>query len=335
MSSFWDQIKDMFTTTQTKKEKQAKAIADAVANETNIVNQLKALETALELSTPKTNTTEELEKLFPSDSGYSEKVYTPQTDEEIEKAAKEKVAYLEQVEKNNTESKYQTNLAAQQNTAKELEDNRTSSYQKLQQVYEALKQDAENDALKRGMARSSIITNKISDLGNSVIEGTATIEKSYNEKLGDINGKINTLNAELENALMELDLKYASQLTSEISSLKTERDNMVSSVAKENAESKQKDAAYQLKRESEMSDYVKAQEAAIAKAEKEGGYTGEKLDNYTKRYNIAADYYLSLSPDIAAAALEASPSMKYYLGNYYDQLLSLLQTRGSSTQRYY
>ena len=76
----------------------------------------------------------------------------------------------------------------------------------------------------------------------------------------------------------------------------------------------------------------KAEDAQI-KHENKYGYTGAKQENYSKRYDIAYDFYSSLSPDIAADALEASPNMKYYLGAYYNKLLDSLKNKQEGETR--
>ena len=94
-------------------------------------------------------------------------------------------------------------------------------------------------------------------------------------------------------------------------------------------------------REEDIAEFLKnREEERLEREEKQReeerkyGYTGAKQENYAKRYDIAFDFYSSLSPDIAADALAASPSMKYYLGNYYDKLMSALKGEEGQT-RYY
>ena len=79
----------------------------------------------------------------------------------------------------------------------------------------------------------------------------------------------------------------------------------------------------------------KAKEKEQQEYESKYGYSGEKLENYSERYRIAYDFYSALSPDIAVDALKASPSMKYYLGNMYDRLLSSLQSKKKEQKFYF
>ncbi|UKI47685.1 MAG: hypothetical protein L6V82_07430 [Clostridiales bacterium] len=69
--------------------------------------------------------------------------------------------------------------------------------------------------------------------------------------------------------------------------------------------------------------------------EKANGYTGEKARNFAERYNVALSFYTSLDPDVAVKALEASGTMKGYLGNNYEKLLSVLKSRATTKTKKY
>ncbi|UKI14202.1 MAG: hypothetical protein L6V85_08955 [Clostridiales bacterium] len=46
-------------------------------------------------------------------------------------------------------------------------------------------------------------------------------------------------------------------------------------------------------------------------------------------------FYTSLDPDVAVKALEASGTMKGYLGNNYEKLLSVLKSRATTKTKKY
>ncbi len=121
----------------------------------------------------------------------------------------------------------------------------------------------------------------------------------------------------------------------------TQRDKLVEEATATNKANAEKEAAYALKRQSDISDYFAEKEAAkkeaaaaLAEYESTYGYSGTKQENYAQRYELALDFYLTLDPDVAVKALEASANMKYYLGNNYEKLLSVLKDRTSTTNRY-
>ena len=171
---------------------------------------------------------------------------------------------------------------------------------------------------------------------------TNPIERGYTESVAKIDGDISTLEKELGGALDQLDVKSASELEERIRKLKDERDAKVKEYEKYNNDVRVKNDKYALERENKIADYLAQKEKEKAEKdkaqqayEKENGYSGEKLDNYSKRYQLAYDFYSSLSPDVAVDALKASPNMKYYLGVYYDKLMSSLKTRANTSRRYF
>ena len=139
---------------------------------------------------------------------------------------------------------------------------------------------------------------------------------------------------EFKKAMDELDLKYAAELKDKIADLKEDRDAIVAKYTKYNNNVDEKELKYQKERQEDIEKYLKEQREEKVKEdqkqreyEEKYGYSGEKLKNYSARYNLAFDFYMSLDADIAVEALQASPNMKFYLGNYYDKLMEELKNR--------
>ncbi|MDE6060171.1 MAG: hypothetical protein K2G31_01695 [Clostridia bacterium] len=329
--SIWDEIKDLFKTDSQKAEERQKEIDNALSQEKGIVDQLAALEKEYKDSLPPEEEID-LEKLFPSDSGLRELEYSVDSDEDIAARAEKESAYNKQVEVNGLEDRYQKQLSALDGTGEKATQSLQDGYKQLEELYNELRKRSENDTLKRGLARSSIATNQLSNLDAARLANTGELQASYNAAMNDIAMRINELEANRETALSELDLKYAVELDERISKLKAERDKTVEKYEEYNRNIREKNDEYAKQRDEDIAEYlknreeekIKAQEAQ-AQHEKKYGYSGEKRENYAKRYEIAYNFYSSLSPDIAADALAASPNMKYYLGEYYNTLMSALK----------
>ena len=329
--SFWDEIKDLFKTESQKAEDRQKEIDNALSQEKGILDQLAALDKEYQDSLPPEEEID-LEKLFPSDSGLRELEYSVDSDEDIAARAERENAYDKQVAADGLQSKYDKQISALDSSGKQAASNLQSGYKQLEELYDELRKRSENDTLKRGLARSSIATNQLSSLDAARLRGAGELQSSYNATMDDIAKRINELEASRETALSELDLKYAVELDERIAKLKAERDKTVQEYEEYNRNIREKNEEYAIKRDEDIAEYlknreeekIKAQEAQ-AKHEKKYGYSGEKRENYAKRYEIAYNFYSSLSPDIAADALAASPNMKYYLGEYYNTLMSALK----------
>lgn len=340
-TSIWDEIKDLFKTDKQLEEERQRKINDALNAENSVVDKLKELEKQYNDSLPKEETPD-LDALFPKDSGLKEIEYTPRSDEDIVSAAMKENAYDKGVKKSQIEDRYAKAIDALEGDKKSAKQNLTESYANLEKLYSQLRENSLNDSIKRGMARSSVAGDKLSALDSAHIGAAGDIERGYTESVAKIDGDISALEKELGGALDQLDVKSASELEGRIQKLKDERDAKVKEYEKYNNEVRVKNDKYALERENKIADYLAQKEKEKAEKdkaqqayEKENGYSGEKLDNYSKRYQLAYDFYSSLSPDVAVDALKASPNMKYYLGVYYDKLMSSLKTRANTSRRYF
>lgn len=340
-TSIWDEIKDLFKTDKQLEEERQRKINDALNAENSVVDKLKELEKQYNDSLPKEEAPD-LDALFPKDSGLKEIEYTPRSDEDIVSAAMKENAYDKGVKKSQIEDRYAKAIGALEGDKKSAKQNLTESYANLEKLYSQLRENSLNDSIKRGMARSSVASDKLSALDSAHVGAAGDIERGYTESVAKIDGDISALEKELGGALDQLDVKSASELEDRIRKLKDERDAKVKEYEKYNNEVRVKNDKYALERENKIADYLAQKEKEKAEKdkaqqayEKENGYSGEKLDNYSKRYQLAYDFYSSLSPDVAVDALKASPNMKYYLGVYYDKLMSSLKTRANTSRRYF
>ena len=195
------------------------------------------------------------------------------------------------------------------------------------------------------MARGSVLVSLLEDINADEMKTAQEVEDAYINTISQLNDEMDKLSAERENALNELDLKYATELKEKIAELKEDRDAVVAKYTKYNNNVDEKEAKYQKDRQEDIAKYLEDQrQEEVKKAEEQRayeakyGYSGEKLKNYSERYNLAYDFYMSLSAEIAADALAASPNMKFYLGNYYDKLMEELKNREgyeNHTRKYY
>jgi len=91
-------------------------------------------------------------------------------------------------------------------------------------AYGTARKNSNNDALKRGLARSSIAVNRTADIETAAAEkrSSATAENLAN--LADIDNRLASLAGKRENALNQFDIAYAARLTQEINNLTQERE---------------------------------------------------------------------------------------------------------------
>ena len=129
-------------------------------------------------------------------------------EESIKKSAENSLSEY----KNNTlkdiDNDYQKGVEAVDSnleTATKTKDNQKSS---LEQAYARVKEDASNDAVKRGLARSSIIVNKLANYDDSMLKEFSEIEKSYTDTVTKLNNQKSQLEVQRQNALDGFDIAY-------------------------------------------------------------------------------------------------------------------------------
>lgn len=340
-SSLWEEFKDLFKTDAQLEQERQQKINAALNAEKEVASKLAELDKQYQDSQTAVEAPD-VDALFPKSERLSEIEYSPSTDEEIAQSAQKEIAASRATSKNNIDTRYEQAVKALEDNKQTAKSNLEDSYEKLSRLYSELKEKANNDSLRRGMARSSVATNRIDALDKEHISSATEVQKSYLASLASIDDSLAELAREKDNALAELDLKSASELDSKISELKADRDAKVLEYERYNAEVRSKNEKAEQQRQENIDNYLaewnqkqkEAEEEQIA-YENKYGYSGEKQKNYSERYNLAYDFYSSLSPDIAVDALKASPNMKYYLGNYYDTLLSSLKRKASSEKTYF
>ena len=196
--------------------------------------------------------------------------------------------------------------------------------------------------MKQGIARGSILESAINEYGEAANAGRTRADDILSDALLSFEEKSDALNRRRDEALSNLDLKKAVEITETINKLQENRDKQLADQNQKNAALEKKETDENLKLEKEKQKYVenykankrleKQQQDAYEKA---NGYTGEKARNFAERYNVALGFYTSLDPDVAVKALEASGTMKGYLGNNYEKLLSVLKSRATTKTKKY
>ncbi len=340
-TSLWDEIKDLFKTDKQLEEDRQQKINDVLVKEADVSKKLAELEKQYNDSLPKEEEID-FDKIFPKESSVKEIEYTPESDEDIRKRAQSAADSEKFAAQTKIKDKYQQAVDALNEDKTSARESLADSYSNLKKLYDELKEKVNNDSIRRGLGRSSIATNRIDELDKQHASSATEAEKAYIGSLAKIESEISSLEREKDDALEQLDLKVAAQLEESISNLKAERDKTVEEYEKYNNEVRKQNEEFEENRQKKIAEYIKdadekkkAKEQEQQEYESKYGYSGEKLQNYSERYRIAYDFYSALSPDIAVDALKASPNMKYYLGNLYDNLLSSLQSKKKEQKFYF
>lgn len=156
------------------------------------------------------------------------------SDEELEKRVTDKV--LQNKENTAMDLKKQNNdkkVAIESEKQSEYE-NLQNDKQKINQTYETAKENANNQAIKRGIGRSSIIFNMLKDYDLGKIKSIESRENTFRETSEKLNDEIKKLDESLSTALKKLDMESAIEINEKLDKLKSERDEYNKEVIKYN-----------------------------------------------------------------------------------------------------
>ncbi len=208
------------------------------------------------------------------------------------------------------------------NSIKELKNQEQEQKQSIENTYAKVKENAQNDAIKRGLARSSIIVNKLQDYDDKMINDLTVLSSKTSDKIFSLTTQKNTLELEKNNALKSFNIEYAIKLQNKIDSINEDISKNEQSVIKYNNEIAELEAKW--KRDAEQENYDRNQDIANFVA-KYGTYTVEILKR-DEKYQIAKEYFAKLDKQVAINELKNNPSYEENLGKVnYNKLLKSLE----------
>ena len=180
----------------------------------------------------------------------------------------------------------------------------------VESVYGEAKKNVENDALKRGIARSSIANGGVAEIERGKVQSIDEIEKGAADKKTSLSAQIDALKGELERLLAQYDEERAAEEVEDFNKAVKERDKTNEEVIKYNNTLAEKEQKY----------IDEDMEAAIEKQKKT---LTEKYQ--IERLNKVVDYYRGF-PSVTRALDDflADESMRKYLGGFYNTALRLI-----------
>lgn len=192
----------------------------------------------------------------------------------------------------------------------------------IKDTYSKVKENASNDAIKRGLARSSIIVNKLENYDNKMLNDLAVLSSQTSEKINSLNTQKNTLELEKNYALKSFDIEYAIKLQEKIDSLNEDISKNEQSVIKYNNEIAEIEAKWNKEVEKENNEREMDMANFIAKY---GIYEVNAIKQ-NEKYQVAKEYLNTLDKQSALLELENNSAYKSNLGEtLYAKLLKELK----------
>lgn len=245
--------------------------------------------------------------------------YEPKSDEELESAAKASLASYEQAGKSSVENEIAALIEKYSGDKERNSESYKNTLESLKKAYESAVEAANADALKRGLARSSIAAGTVSALEADRAGRSADAAAAYEASNGAIDEKLAGLEVKRQKAMDDFNIAYTAKLTEEINRLKAKRDSDAAEAVKYNNTLTAKENKEQLDRQkAESSLYTAALEQAKSERtliNKPDEAAQDRI--YQQIYDVLRDRLLTMSAAEAQHELKTNSLYSRYLSSAY------------------
>lgn len=252
--------------------------------------------------------------------------YTKPTQSQVQKRAQES---LESYKNSSINSINENFDKKNQNINEDIESakkNNLNEINSIKQNYENVKQNAKDDAIKRGLARSSIIVNTLSNLDQNMIDSLTNKANELNSALTSFENEKNLLEVQKQNALTNFDIEYAVKLQDKITEINSEIEQKQQEVLEYNNKIAEKEAQW----EKDNSEKAYDKTVEMAKLMAEHGITVFEILKQNEKYGIAKNHFQTLSKEDAINELKNNSDYLKHLGSsFYNKLLTELEKRSN------
>ena len=297
-------------------------------NEEEIVKEFEKIEQSVpEIEAPK------------DDSLQLEKLEEPTfVQEDVEKQIEDLLAATYAQKQQNTENEKQQGLTSLEESKKKAEELYAADVEKAEQTYNAYRNRAETDALKRGLARSSIVLHQLDGIEQQKAQSLVQIQNNLTQTLQGLDADMQQLETEYTQAMQQLNLekaqekaqmldeKYQEYLTTKQEVI--EFNNKVEQAQKE-WEAQKQEAAYNqaLKNEEFKQEYGYELPYQTPQEEYEAKVNERNQTIQDKKYAYVKPIFEAMEKDEAIEILKNSTVLKEQLGIHYHDLMYTLQRR--------
>lgn len=251
---------------------------------------------------------------------FEKQTFTKPSDEEIKTSAQNSLENYKQTSLQNIEDDYNQKSSDISNQIDELKNSAQSQKQETKNLYSSLKNDASNDALKRGLARSSIVINVLDAFDQNMIDEINKINEEIGTKVESLNNQKSLLNEQRQSALNAFDIAYAVELSTKIDEINAELAEEEQKVIEYNNKIAEKEAEYEAQRNKDTLDRAEF-------IEKYGEDAILSLKQ-NEKYEIALNYLNTLSKEEALNELDSNRTFSYELGpTYFNRLKVIVNQR--------
>ncbi len=190
--------------------------------------------------------------------------------------------------------------------------------------YDQAKENVSNQALQRGLARSSIVINQLGAFDENQINDLNKIDAELTQKVNNINFELSGLNGELQKALNDFDISYAVKLKDKINNLNTELEKEQNKIIEYNNQIALQEAQFnksldELREKLSSSDWDKQSNLADIYGKYGSGVVNRIVQE--SLYQTAKNYLKDFSHDEVLKLLQ-DENFKKSLGSAYDLVVN-------------
>ena len=168
-------------------------------------------------------------------------------DEKIKKQATNELREYKNSSINNINSEHEDKKKQLNQSKSDLKNTFDEGVENLNSYYENIKEQTSNDALKRGLSRSSIVVNKLDAFSEEQLKNYNKLNYEYTSNINTINFELETLESAKKKALNNFDIEYAYKLNEKISDLSKDLYKKQMEVIEYNNEIAKIEADYEMK----------------------------------------------------------------------------------------
>lgn len=297
-----------------------------------LVKKLKEMDEAYKKATapPKPDTS-----AIPVSLGLEPKTFTPKTDAEILEEAKTALAPSYEQKTQELEKDRDAAIEKLEGEADKELNRYEEQAKKLEESAAGLSEKHKRSMINQGIVNSSIFGEGLLDIEKALAESSLAAKTALENKLTEIEAKINLARLNFEEALYQYDLQYAASLEAKVNSLKTEQEKIKEQINAYNKKIAEQELKYALEREKKIKELEEEsekrrleQEERQREEELRKGYSGEKAEEMERRYRLALETYGSLDKEVALNLInKQSEDLKATLGLYYQRLIEEIMSK--------
>jgi len=267
--------------------------------------------------------------LLPDTQGLQKMEYNPKTDDELAGLAQNRLAdyYLNSVNAlNENASAAAANLDKQKGAAALAAESKQAQ---LERVYAAALESVNNDAVKRGLARSSIAAGQVLNLESGKAAELYKIGAEHAGELYRLGTELDALEAKKEKALRDFDISYAAKLALEIDNLAAERDKKAAEVLKYNNDVARIEAQYAADKALNEQKIIKGEHELKGLSTNSDRQNQASKEMQDEVYGYLSEYLNSLSREAALNELLNNAELRKYVDTAtFNKLYEEARSRG-------